>query len=241
MNNRGKHIVWLALNLRFRNRIKQIKKTNFRTYNYSDDGNFDNQDADYFPSEQTESDSDELMKPFEKPKFCILSEVTIHQKYKSNEPYLEPHVDNANNVIQANKDQNVKKPTAVTSTDTEQHMQAVLVDIINMEVQKSERKLYTKQGELRKRRKFDESPTERKKIEKEQYINNHKVKVNGIFNSKFTKALFTKPVRRTEYRGISQDRKTNLRDKLKSYIPPTRLKFWEELPVSASIGDNDNL
>ncbi|KAF2900547.1 hypothetical protein ILUMI_05639 [Ignelater luminosus] len=65
-------------------------------------------------------------------------------------------------------------------------------------------------------------------------------KVNEIFNSKFTKALFTKRVRRTEFQSISQDRKTNLIDKLKSHIPPTRLKFWDELPVSASIGDNDD-
>ncbi|KAF2884253.1 hypothetical protein ILUMI_21905 [Ignelater luminosus] len=138
----------------------------------------------YFPSEQSESDSDEPMKHFEKPK-SILSDVTIHPKHKSNWPYLVPHVDNANNVIQANKDENVKNSTAVTSTllsDTEQHMQAVLVDIINTAVQKSERKLCSKQGELRKRRKFDESPTEKKKIKKEQYINNHKVK--GACNCK---------------------------------------------------------
>lgn len=55
-----------------------------------------------------------------------------------------------------------------------------------------------------------------------------------IFNNKFLKGSFAKPEKRTGYRGISKDRKANLIEKLRSHIPPTRLIFWENLPVNAS-------
>lgn len=55
----------------------------------------------------------------------------------------------------------------------------------------------------------------------------------NFLNSKITKnAIFPKPKSQVTYKGISTEKKKNIIKNLGGLIGKSRMKFWENLPVS---------
>lgn len=62
-------------------------------------------------------------------------------------------------------------------------------------------------------------------------------KMDTILNQKYIKGPWTEPIKRTQYRGITTERKKNLVDTLKSHVPENRMIFWENLPINDNVNN----
>ncbi|CAG4992751.1 unnamed protein product [Parnassius apollo] len=116
---------------------------------------------------------------------------------------------------------------------------------------------FTKKGTIRKRKKYDESPAQRKQIKKlKDMESKYKLKPGGthiiyyktafhneeeysleFLRLKNIKSGIPPPKPKNQYRGISQERKTAIIQKLTPLMPDNRKSFWYNLPTDKNSVD----
>lgn len=184
-SSRGKHLVMLALNKQLKEKLRVVtlehsrssrKKIEIQTQGV--DVKQKDRDPDYVPNSDNEHDnssaneSDAVAEPKQATsptkKIHILSNVILNEAHNNANDDLE--VDSAHSLITESTDTNHN------NNNTMDIIKYVLQDIINTTVDKAEGKLYTKEGNMRKRRKFDEPPIERKRQKTETYRRDHQIK-----------------------------------------------------------------
>lgn len=176
----------LALNKRQKEKIADKKRHLLQIKNST---TLRGDDPDYIPTddsdtEMTEADAThennnlDKEKPSEepKPKIIVLSNVLLTTSEKIDEPPKnKPNTSDVklwqNNFLVVPKDEDGKENNDIINVVTD-----ILKNIVNNALYKSEQKTLTKKGTIRKRKKFDLSPTERKKIKISGKIEKHCVK-----------------------------------------------------------------